>query len=117
LRISPAHAALLKGTKSTADVALDPYHAVFLVRGQSPMVTTINDEALHAFIARPYESGRIVAIVVMAPAMVESGKPQFVCRLDGIKPHKRHSPGSARMTQRQPLTVPSHARGSAARHG
>jgi hypothetical protein len=94
LRISPAHAALLKGTKSTADVALDPVH------GQSPMVTTINDEALHAFIARPYESGRIVAIVVMAPAMVESGKPQFVCRLDGIKPHKRHSPGSARMTQR-----------------
>jgi putative intracellular protease/amidase len=63
LRISPAHAALLKGTKSTADVALDPYHAVFLVRGQSPMVTTINDEALHALIARPYESGRIVTIV------------------------------------------------------
>ena len=41
------------------------------------MVTKINDEALRALIARPYESGTWPSCV-MAPAMVESGKPQFV---------------------------------------
>lgn len=60
---SEKHAALLKGTKPIAEVDPIDYDAIFLVGGQSPMVTMINDEALHAFVAKTYESGRIVAIV------------------------------------------------------
>lgn len=62
-KISPSHAAMLNGTKAIADVDLAAYDAIFLVGGQSPMVTMIDDEALHAFVARAYEAGKIVAIV------------------------------------------------------
>jgi len=60
---SQRHAALLAGTKSIAVVDPAAYDAIFLAGGQSPMVTMIDDEALHAFVARAYEAGRIVAIV------------------------------------------------------
>ena len=60
---SPSHAALLKGTRSIGEVDLDGYDAIFLAGGQSPMVTMIDDTALHAFVARTYEAGKIVAIV------------------------------------------------------
>jgi putative intracellular protease/amidase len=60
---SAAHAALLRGTKSIAEVDPTAYDAVFLAGGQSPMVTMIDDTALHAFLARAYEAGRILAIV------------------------------------------------------
>ena len=60
---SPSHAALLKGTRSIGEVDLDGYDAIFLAGGQSPMVTMIDDTALHAFVARTYEAGKIVSIV------------------------------------------------------
>ena len=62
-KTSPAHAALLKGTRSIAEVDLDGYDAIFLVGGQSPMVTMIGDTALHAFVARAWEAGKIVGVV------------------------------------------------------
>ncbi len=60
---SPAHAAQLKGTKSIAEVSLEDYDAIFVVGGQSPMVTMIDDTALHGFVAKAYEAGKIVAVV------------------------------------------------------
>lgn len=60
---SPEHAALLKGTPSIAEVDLDRFDAVFLAGGQSPMVTMIDDAALHAFVARAHEAGKILAVV------------------------------------------------------
>jgi putative intracellular protease/amidase len=62
-KTSATHSAMLKGTKSIADVGLDGYDAIFLAGGQSPMVTMIDDTALHAFVAKAYEAGKIVAIV------------------------------------------------------
>lgn len=62
-KTSPTHSALLKGTKSIAEVDPTAYDAVFLAGGQSPMVTMIDDTALHAFVARAYEAGKITAIV------------------------------------------------------
>jgi putative intracellular protease/amidase len=60
---SERHAGLLKGTKSIT--VMDPagYDAIFVAGGQSPMVTMIDDTALHGFIARAYEAGKVVAIV------------------------------------------------------
>ncbi|MBD3764862.1 MAG: type 1 glutamine amidotransferase domain-containing protein [Rhodobacterales bacterium] len=60
---SATHAALLQGTKSIAQLDPSEWDAIFVVGGQSPMVTMIDDTALHAFVARAYEAGRIVAIV------------------------------------------------------
>lgn len=60
---SATHAAQLRGTRSIADVDPTAYDAIFVAGGQSPMVTMIDDTALHAFVARTYEAGRIVAIV------------------------------------------------------
>ena len=60
---STTHSAMLRGTKSIADVSVDGYDAIFLAGGQSPMVTMIDDADLHAFVARAYEAGKVVAIV------------------------------------------------------
>lgn len=62
-KTSAAHAGLLKGTKAIREVDLAAYDAIFLVGGQSPMVTMIDDTDLHGFVARAYEAGKVVAIV------------------------------------------------------
>jgi putative intracellular protease/amidase len=62
-KTSPAHAAMLKGTRPIAAVSLEDYDAIFIAGGQSPMVTMIDDVALHAFVARAFEAGKVVAIV------------------------------------------------------
>jgi putative intracellular protease/amidase len=62
-KTSAQHAALLRGTRSIAEVDLAGYDAVFLAGGQSPMVTMIDDTALHAFVARAFEAGKILAVV------------------------------------------------------
>lgn len=60
---SPAHAALLNGTRAIKDVSLNTYDAIFVVGGQSPMVTMIDDTELHHFVVSAYEAGKIVAVV------------------------------------------------------
>lgn len=67
---SARHAALLKGTKPIAAVDPRGYDAVFLAGGQSPMVTMIDDRALHEFVVRAYEARRIVAIVCHAACVL-----------------------------------------------
>ncbi|MEL6546804.1 MAG: type 1 glutamine amidotransferase domain-containing protein, partial [Myxococcota bacterium] len=70
---------LIKGTPSLFALELTDYDAIFLVGGQSPMVTMVDDEELHALVARHYESGRITAAVchgtcVLLKAKLSSGK-------------------------------------------
>lgn len=60
---SATHSAMLQGTKSIAEVSLDDYDAVFVAGGQSPMVTMIDDADLHTFVAKAYETGKVVSIV------------------------------------------------------
>jgi putative intracellular protease/amidase len=60
---SPKLAAMLDTTMRVADAKLADYDAIFVCGGQSPMVTFINDTALHAFVAHAYEAGKIVALV------------------------------------------------------
>jgi putative intracellular protease/amidase len=62
-KTSPTHAAMLQGTRAIAEVDLAAYDAIFLAGGQSPMVTMIDDTALHGFVARAFEAGKVVAIV------------------------------------------------------
>lgn len=60
---SPAHAALLQGTRSISAFDSAAYDAIFVAGGQSPMVTMVGDSGLHDFVTRACEAGKIVAIV------------------------------------------------------
>lgn len=60
---SPRHAALVRGTPALSDLDPADFDAIFVLGGQSPMVTMIGDTALHGFVARAWEAGRIVAVV------------------------------------------------------
>lgn len=67
---SPQHAAQLQDTASIADVDVGRYDAVFLVGGQSPMVTFADNDALHALVARFYEAGKVTAVVCHATCVL-----------------------------------------------
>ncbi|MBA3848749.1 MAG: type 1 glutamine amidotransferase domain-containing protein [Opitutus sp.] len=59
----PQMAGMLDRTAALASLRLEDFDAVFVCGGQSPMVTFIDHAPLHAFIARAYEAGKVVALV------------------------------------------------------
>jgi putative intracellular protease/amidase len=60
---SPEKMALLRDTPALTSLNAGDYDALFIVGGQGPMVTMINDEQTQAFVARFYESGKPTAAV------------------------------------------------------
>lgn len=62
-KLSPTHAGLLADTPAIGDLDPTAYDALFVVGGQAPMITMIDDTALHGFVARAYEAGKVVAVV------------------------------------------------------
>lgn len=54
---------LIKATRALADVDLEAYDAVFVVGGQSPMITMVDDERVHKAVAGFYEAGKITCLV------------------------------------------------------
>jgi len=60
---SPRHAATLKATPRLADMDLGRYDEVFVAGGQSPMVTFVDNQPLHRFLAAAYEAGKVLAVV------------------------------------------------------
>lgn len=71
---SPQHAELLKRTPAIAELTVRNYDAVFLVGGQSPMVTMVEDARLHQFVADFYQAGKVVAVVCHATALLLKAK-------------------------------------------
>lgn len=69
---SAHHAALLEATSSIEGVDPSAYDAVFLVGGQSPMQTFVENEPLHQLVARFYEAGKITAVVCHATCVLLS---------------------------------------------
>ena len=67
---SPAHLALIKGTKSTDEADPSNYDAVFFAGGQSPMVTFRGNEKLQTLVAGFYEAGKITALVCHATCLL-----------------------------------------------
>jgi putative intracellular protease/amidase len=73
---SPAHAALLANTRSVDDVDPAAYDAVFLVGGQSPMVTFRGNAKVQRLVARFHEAGKVTALVCHATcALLETRLP------------------------------------------
>jgi len=67
---SPQHAALLEDTQSIDGVSADDYDALFIAGGQSPMVTFVDHEPLHALVAAFYDAGKITALVCHATCLL-----------------------------------------------
>lgn len=66
----PHTRSLIENTPKLADVNPADYDAVFLVGGQAPMFTFYDNDALHQFVAKFYEAGKIVAIVCHATCVL-----------------------------------------------
>jgi putative intracellular protease/amidase len=60
---SKEHATLLKGTKNINEVDAKDYDAIFVIGGQSPMYTMVDNEGLHKLFAKFYEAKKIAAAV------------------------------------------------------
>jgi putative intracellular protease/amidase len=67
---SPRHAALVEQTKPLSAIDVAAYDAVFLVGGQAPMVTFVDDPRVHDLVRSFYEAGKVTAIVCHATAVL-----------------------------------------------
>jgi putative intracellular protease/amidase len=67
---SPTHAALLASTPSIADVDVGAYDALFVVGGQSPMITFRGHAGMQSLVARFYEAGKVTALVCHATCLL-----------------------------------------------
>jgi putative intracellular protease/amidase len=54
---------LIRGTPALGDLDLAGYDALFIVGGQSPMVSMIDDDRVHSAVAGFYEAGKITSAV------------------------------------------------------
>ncbi|PJI92636.1 putative intracellular protease/amidase [Yoonia maricola] len=59
----PAKMKLIEDTPALSDINPSHYDALFVVGGQGPMVTMIDDKGVHDFVATFYESGKVTAAV------------------------------------------------------
>jgi putative intracellular protease/amidase len=67
---SPQHAALVEQSRQLAELDPAAYDGLFLVGGQAPMVTFVDDQRVHHAVRSFYEAGRVTAIVCHATAVL-----------------------------------------------
>lgn len=67
---SPTHRALLEETRSIADVDVARYDALFVVGGQSPMITFRGHAGMQQLVARFFEAGKVTALVCHATCLL-----------------------------------------------
>ena len=67
---SPEHSALVQKTPSLSEISLDDYNAIFLVGGQGPMYTFVNDERVHELVVSCYEQEKITSVVCHATCVL-----------------------------------------------
>lgn len=71
---SAAHMALLQETKSIKGVNPSDYDAVFLIGGQSPMITFFGNQEVYKLVANFYEAGKVTALVCHATCVLLEAK-------------------------------------------
>lgn len=69
-KLSPQHSKLLENTKSIEGVTAADYDALFVVGGQSPMVTFRSDQRLKDLVASFYQAGKVTALVCHATCLL-----------------------------------------------
>ncbi|MEL6643409.1 MAG: type 1 glutamine amidotransferase domain-containing protein [Pseudomonadota bacterium] len=73
-KTSPMTKDLIKNTPKLADCDPGQFDAIFVVGGQSPMVTMIDDTATQNYVARFYEAGKITALVCHGTCLLLKAK-------------------------------------------
>lgn len=76
---SPNHVALVENSLPLSDVDQDGYDAVFLVGGQAPMYTFVDDARVHELVSSRVAANRVTAVVchatcVLLTARMPNGK-------------------------------------------
>ena len=67
---SPKHAALVEQSRPLAGLDPADYDAVFLVGGQAPMVTFVDEPRVQELVRSFYEAGKVTAIVCHATSVL-----------------------------------------------
>jgi putative intracellular protease/amidase len=71
---SAKHRALLEDTKGIDEVSPKAYDAIFLVGGQSPMITFRGNAKLEKLVTSFYEAGKVTALVCHATCLLLDAK-------------------------------------------
>jgi putative intracellular protease/amidase len=69
-KTSATHAALVENTAKLSDLSVDDFDAVFLVGGQAPMVTFVDNDEVHDLVAAFYDAGKPTAVVCHATCIL-----------------------------------------------
>ena len=75
---SPTHRAMIENTVALSDVVVGDFDAVFLVGGQGPMYTFVDNPAVHRMLADFDAAGKPLAVVCHATCVLLTAK-----RVDG----------------------------------
>ena len=67
---SPEHHALVEDAPALSDVDMSDFDAVFLVGGEGPMYTFVDDPGVHAVVRAFYEAGKVTAVICHATSVL-----------------------------------------------
>jgi putative intracellular protease/amidase len=67
---SPEHVALLEGVPALAEIDISDFDAVFLVGGEGPMYTFVDNPSVHALVREFYEAGKVTAVICHATSVL-----------------------------------------------
>jgi putative intracellular protease/amidase len=67
---SSEHMALLEDVPALSEIDINDFDAVFLVGGEGPMYTFVNNPSVHALVRAFYEAGKITAVICHATSVL-----------------------------------------------
>jgi putative intracellular protease/amidase len=67
---SPEHMALLEHVPALSEIDINDFDAVFLVGGEGPMYTFVNNPTVHALVRAFYEAGKVTAVICHATSVL-----------------------------------------------
>ena len=67
---SPDHVALVEHAPALSEIDISDFDAVFLVGGQGPMYTFVDNADVHALVRDFYEAGKVTAVICHATSVL-----------------------------------------------
>ena len=67
---SPEHMALLEHVSALSELDIEDFDAVFLVGGEGPMYTFVDNPSIHALVRGFYEAGKVTSVICHATSVL-----------------------------------------------
>jgi putative intracellular protease/amidase len=67
---SPEHVELVEHASALSEIDISEFDAVFLVGGEGPMYTFVNNPDVHAMVRAFYEAGKVTAVICHATSVL-----------------------------------------------